>query len=215
MPCISRQVFVIEKPTDFPQILFSRSIYNIKNSFECLSFRCISKSVHSSGKLGRLLLLTSNSLLVPMPIVKNGLKRDFFDKSASSSARDARQYFTDSAFASLINSLPTRVCPMSIGPAVAELSSRDPTHVCPILTFLTISSHTFPMLKQRGNRRFSSACHAFIFYPSDPVSRCRSSSVRSLRRVQISAGCGQRFGLGVTPKDPATQKSNRHTHRRT
>ena len=116
MPCILRQVFVIEKTTDFPQILFSHSIYNIKNSFECLSFRCISKSVHSSGKLGRLLLLTSNSLLVPMPIVKNGLKRDFFNKSASSSARDARQYFTDSAFASLINSLPTRVCPMSIGP---------------------------------------------------------------------------------------------------
>ena len=37
------------------------------------------------------------------------------------------QYLTDSSFSSLINSLPTRVCPMSIGPAVAELSSRDGT----------------------------------------------------------------------------------------
>ena len=146
-------------------------------------------------------------------------KRDFFNESASSSARDARQYLTDSAFASLVISLPTRVCPMSIGPAVAELSSRDGTHVCPILTFLTISSCTFPMLKQRGNRPFSSASHAFIFYPSDPVPRRESSSIRSLRRVQISAGYRQRFGLGVTPKDPATQKSNTqtdiHTHRRT
>ena len=150
-----------------------------------------------------------------MPIVKNGPKRDFFNGSASSSARDARQYLTDSAFASLINSLPTSVCPMPIGPAVAELSSRDGTHVCPILTFLTISSCTFPMLKQRENRRFSSACHAFIFYPNDPVSRRRSSSIRSLQNVQISAGCGQRFGLGVTPKTPMTQKSNTQTDRRT
>ena len=138
-------------------------------------------------------------------------KRDFFNESASSSARDARQYLTDSAFASLINSLPTRLYPLPIGPAVAELSSRDGTHVCPILTFLTISSCTFPMLKQRGDRRFSSACHAFIFYPSDPVSRRESSSIRSLRRVQISAGCGQRFRLGVMPKGPTTQKSNTQT----
>ena len=142
-------------------------------------------------------------------------KRDFFNKSASSSARDARQYFTDSAFASLINSLSTRVCPMPIGPAVAELSSRDGTHVCPILTFLTISSCTFPMLKQWGNRRFSSSCHAPVSHPSDPVSRHASSSIRSLRRVQISAGCGQRFGQGMTPKDPATQKSNTHSDRQT
>ena len=103
---------------------------------------------------------------------------------------------------------------MPIGPAVAELSSRDGTHVCPILTFLTISPATFPMLKQRGNRRFSSACHAFIFYPSDPVSRRRSSSIRSLQNVQISAGCGQRFGLGVTPKDPQDPKV-KHTDRQT
>ena len=142
-------------------------------------------------------------------------KRDFFNESASSSARDARQYFTDSAFASLINSLPTRVCPMSIGPAVSKLSSRDGTHVCPILTFLTISSCTFPMLKQRGNRRFSSLCHAPAVHPSDPVSRHASSSIRYLRRVQIPAGCGQRFGLDVMPKDPATQKSNTHSDRQT
>ena len=95
---------------------------------------------------------------------------------------------------------------MPIGPAVAELSSRDGTHVCPILTFLTISSCIFPMLKQRGNRRFSSACHAFIFYPNDPVSRRRSSSIRSLQNVQISAGYRQRFGLGMTPKDPQDPK---------
>ena len=146
-----------------------------------------------------------------MPIVKNVPKTRFFNESACSSARDARQYFTDSAFASLINSLPTRVCPMSIGPAVAELSPRNGTHVCPILTFLTISSCTFPMLKQRGKRPFSSSCHAPVSNTSDPVSRRESSSVRSLRRAQISAGYRQRFGLGVTPKDPATQKSNRHT----
>ena len=126
-------------------------------------------------------------------------KRDFFNESASSSARDARQYFTDSAFASLVISPPTRVCPMPIGPAVVELSSRDGTHVCPILTFLTISSCIFPMLKQRVNRRFSRSCHAPVSNPSDPVSRRESSSVRSLQNVQISAGCGQRFGLGVTP----------------
>ena len=142
-------------------------------------------------------------------------KRDFFNGSASSSARDARQYFTDSAFASLINSPPTRVCPMPIGPAVAELSSRDGTHVCPIWTFLTISSCTFPMLKQRGNWRFSSSCHAPAVHPSDPVSRRRSSSIRSLQNVQISAGYRQRFGLGMTPKDPATQKSNTQTFRQT
>ena len=34
------------------------------------------------------------------------------------------------AFVSLINSLLTRVYPMPIGPVVAELSSRDGTHVC-------------------------------------------------------------------------------------
>ena len=139
-------------------------------------------------------------------------KRDFFNESACSSARDARQYFIDSAFASLINSLPTRVCLMSIGPAVAELSSRDGTHVCHILTFLTISSCTFPMLKQRGNQRFSSACHAFIFYPNDPVSRRRSSSIRSLQNVQISAGYRQRFRQGMTPKDPRPKSQ---TDRRT
>ena len=146
-------------------------------------------------------------------------KRDFFNESASSSARDARQYLTYSAFASLVISPPTRVCPMPIGPATAELSSRDGTHVCPNWTFLTISSCTFPMLKQRGNRRFSRSCHAPVSHQSDPVPRRESSSIRSLRRVQISAGCGQRLGLGVTPKDPATQKSNTqtdiHTHRRT
>ena len=141
-------------------------------------------------------------------------KRDFFNESASNSARDARQYLTDSAFASLVISPPTRVCPMPIGPAAVELSSRDGTHVCPILTFLTISSYAFPMLKQRGNRRFSSACHAFIFYPSDPVSRRRSSSISSLQNVQISAGCGQRFGLGVMPKDPQDPKV-KHTDRQT
>ena len=141
-------------------------------------------------------------------------KRDFFNERASSSARDARQYFTDSAFASLINYPPSRVCPMPIGPAVAELSSRDGTHVCTILTFLTISSCTFPMLKQRGNRRFSSSCHAPAVHPSDPVSRRESSSIRSLQNVQISAGCGQRFGLGMTPKDPQNPKV-KQTHRRT
>ena len=141
-------------------------------------------------------------------------KRDFFNESASSSARDARQYLTDSAFASLVISPPARVCPMPIGPAVAELSSRDGTHVCPILTFLTISSCIFPMLKQRGNRRFSSACHAFIFYPNDPVSRRRSSSIRSLQNVQISAGYRQRFGLGMTPKDLRNPKV-KHTFRQT
>ena len=53
------------------------------------------------------------------------------------------------------------------------------------------------------------------FYPSDPVSRRESSPIRSLRRVQISAGCGQRFGQDMTPKDPKTQKSNRQTFRHT
>ena len=145
-------------------------------------------------------------------------KRDFFNESASSSARDARQYLTDSAFASLINSLPTRVCPMSIGPAVAELSSRDGTHICPILTFLTISSRTFPMLKQRGNRRFSSSCHAPAVHPSDPFSRRKSSSMRSLRRVQISAGYRQRFRPGHDakgPRDPKVKHTDRHSHRQT
>ena len=142
-------------------------------------------------------------------------KRDFFNGSASSSARDARQYFTDSAFASLINSLPTRVFPMPIGPAVGDISSRDGTHVCPILTFLTISPATFPMLKQRGKRRFSSSCHAPAVHISDPVSRRRSSSIRSLQNVPSSAGYRQRFGQGMTPKDPATQKSNTHTFTRT
>ena len=150
-----------------------------------------------------------------MPIVKNGLKTRFFNESAFSRARGVRNHQIHIPFASSIICLPTRVCPMPIGPAVAEQSSRDRTHVCPILMFLTISSHTFPMLKQRGNRRFSSACHAFIFYPNDPVSRRRSSSIRSLQNMQISAGYRQRFGLGMTPKDPATQKSNTQTDRQT
>ena len=211
IPRFSRQLFVIDKTTDFPQFLSSQSIYDIKNSFECLSFRRISKPVHSSGKLRWLFVFASNSLLVPMPIVKNGPKTRFFNESAFSRARGVRNHQIHIPFASSIICLPTRVCPMSIGPAVAKQSSLDPTHVCPILTFLTISSHTFPMLKQRGNRRFSSSCHAPAVHPSDPVSRRESSSIRSLRRVQISAGYRQRFGLGVTPKYPATQKSNRHT----
>ena len=142
-------------------------------------------------------------------------KRDFFNESASSSARDARQYLTDSAFASLINSLPTRVFPMPIGPAVAELSSRDGTHVCPILTFLTISPATFPMLKQRGNRRFSSSCHAPVLHPSDPVSR------REIVLNSFPTACANFSRLrptvraGRDAKGPPTQKSNTHTHRRT
>ena len=77
-------------------------------------------------------------------------KRGFFNESASGSARDARQYLTDSAFASLINSLPTRVFPMLIGPVVAELSSRDGTHVCPILTFFDDFARHFPHVKATG-----------------------------------------------------------------
>ena len=150
-----------------------------------------------------------------MPIVKNDPKTRFFNESAFSRARGVRNHQIHIPFASSIICLPTRVCPMPIGPAVAEQSSRDGTHVCPILTFLTISSCTFPMLKQRGNRRFSSSCHAPVSHPSDPVSRRRSSSIRSLRRVQISAGYDQRFRLGLMPKDPTTQKSNRHTDRQT
>ena len=134
-------------------------------------------------------------------------KSDFFNESASSSARDARQYFTDSAFASLINSLPTRVCPMPIGPAVAELSSRDGTHVCPILTFLTISSCHFPHVKATGKTAvFQLVPRVHLTTPTIPFLDVRSSSIRSLRRVQISAGYRPTVRAGHDAKGPRDPK---------
>ena len=102
---------------------------------------------------------------------------------------------TRTAFASPINSLPTRVDPMSIRPTVAELSSRDRTHVGHILTFPTIPSNRFPMLRRPGNCRFSRSRHAHVSHPSEPVPRLTSGPQRPLGRVQISAPHSRPFGL--------------------
>ena len=125
---------------------------------------------------------------------------------------------TRTAFASPINSLPTRVDPMSIRPTVAELSSRDRTHVGHILTFPTIPSNRFPMLRRRRNCRFSRTRHAPVLHPSEPVPRLTSGPQRHLGRVQISAPHSRPFGLHGFANDAtcrADRQRERVTDRRT
>ena len=139
-------------------------------------------------------------------------KRDFLNESALGSARGARQYLTDPAFARPINSLPTCVDPISIRPTVAELSSRDGTHVGHILTLPTIPSNRFPMLRRRGNCRFSRTRHAPVLHPSEPVPRLNTGPQRHLGRVQISAPHSRPFGLHGFAND-ATLRADRQSDR--
>ena len=139
-------------------------------------------------------------------------KRDFFNESALGSARGAHQYLTDPAFARPINSPPTRVDPMSIRPTVAELSSRDRSHVGHILTFSTIPSNRFPMLRRRGNCRFSRTHHAPVLHPSEPVPRLTSGPQRPLGRVQISTPHSRPFGLHGFAND-VTLRADRQSDR--
>lgn len=51
------------------------------------------------------------------------------NESAPSIARDTRHSPNHYAFASPVHSLHIRVCPVSIGPLVVEISDREPTRV--------------------------------------------------------------------------------------
>ena len=115
-------------------------------------------------------------------------------------------------FASSINalSLHVSVCRTPIGRRGTEIYAREVLRVDRILTFSTISCRSFPMLKQRGNVRFSSACHAPTVHPSERRPSKGTCPQRPLGGVQISATCSQASGPGAPTKHPLHQKS-KHT----
>ena len=150
---------------------------------EWLSFRCILKPVHSSGKLRRFQTIKSHSLRVPTAILINGKKTRFLNESALGSARGARQYLTDPAFASPINYPPTRVDPMSIRPTVAELSSRDRNPCRAHFDVFDDSVQSFPHVKTTGKLLFFS--HA----PRTHLAPQRARSSTNLWPATSSRSC--------------------------
>ena len=139
-------------------------------------------------------------------------KPDFFNESALGSARGAHHPPTRTSFASPINSLPTRVDPVPIGPTIAELSSREWTRVWHFFHFPRTWPQTLPMLRRRGNCRFSRTRHAPVLHPSEPVPRLTSGPQRHLGRVQISAPHSRPFGLHGFAND-ATCRADRQSDR--
>ena len=120
---------------------------------QSLCFRCILKSVHSSAKLRLSHLLKSISFWVPTWIVKNAQKSQIFTEGAISTARATHRSSSDTAYASPGISLRNRVCRLSIGPLVAETSSRETTRVERFFAFFAIFAprflHVNPMTQIR------------------------------------------------------------------
>ena len=136
----------------------------------------------------------------------------FFNESAFGSARGAHHPPTRTSFASPINSLPTRVDPVPIGPIAAELSSRDWNRVWHFSHFPRTWSRTLPMLRLRGKCRFSRTRHAPVLHTSEPVPRLTSGPQRHLGRVQISAPHSRPFRLRGFAND-ATLRADRQRER--
>ena len=138
--------------------------------------------------------------------VENVKNRIFLKRSTTCFARATCRHLTRIPFVSAFNSLHASVCSVPIGHPHAELLSRNCTRVHPRLAILSISTANFPMLRQWGNCRFSSTCHAPAVHPSGWRPLKGTRSWRHLGSVQISASYSEPFGLELATKDPTAPK---------
>ena len=104
---------------------------------ESLCFRCILKPAHSSEKLRLSRLLKSITFWAPTWIVKNVQKSQILTEGAISTARVTCRSPSDMAYASPCISLHIRVCRLSIGPLVTEISAREATRPERFFAFFT------------------------------------------------------------------------------
>ena len=154
--------------------------------------------------------------------MKNAQKPQIFTECAIGTARATRRSSSDTAYASPCISLHIRVCRLSIGPLVAETSSREATRVERFFRiFHQFRASILTCKPYDANSHFSSSCHALIMHPSDPVSRRGDASIRPLQTVQISSSYSSRFGPHVIANGamsgpwPQTDKQTyRQTHPR-
>ena len=122
---------------------------------ESLRFRCILKPAHSSAKLRLSRLLKSITFWAPTWIVKNVQKPQIFTEGAISTARVTCRSPSDMAYASPCISLHIRVCRLSIGPLVTEISAREATRPERFFAFFTkkISRGRLPFQISRAEPR--------------------------------------------------------------
>ena len=102
-----------------------------------LRFRCILKPAHSYAKLRLSRLLKSITFWAPTWIVKNVQKPQIFTEGAISTARVTCRSPSDMAYASPCISLHIRVCRLSIGPLVTEISAQEATRPERFFAFFT------------------------------------------------------------------------------
>ena len=150
--------------------------------------------------------------------MKNVQKPQIFTEGAISTARVTCRSPSDMAYASPCISLDIRVCRLSIGPLVTEISAREATRAERFFAFFhQFRASILTCKPYDANLHFSSSCHALIIHPSDPVSRRGDTSIRPLQTVQISHGYSPRFGLHVIANDAMSgpwPQTNRQTHPR-
>ena len=91
----------------------------------------------SPAKLRLSHLLKSISFWATTWIVKNAQKPQTFTEGAISTARATRRSSSDTTYASPCIYLRIRVCHMSIGPLVAEISAWEPTRAERFFAFFT------------------------------------------------------------------------------
>ena len=126
------------------------------------------EKVHFANTLRESLSPIRHHFLLLAPFVENVKNRIFLKRSTTCFARTTCRHLTRIPFVSPFNSPHASVCYVPIGHPHAELLSRNCTRVHPRLAVLPISTANFPMLRQRGNCRFSSTCHAPPLHPSTP-----------------------------------------------
>ena len=130
--------------------------------------------------------------------MKNVQKTQIFTEGAIGTARATRRSSSDTAYARPCISLHIRVCRLSIGPLVAETSSREATRVERFFAFFhQFRASILTCKPYDANSHFSSSCHALIMRPSDPVARRGDAPIRPLHTLQISPGYSPRFGPHV------------------
>ena len=155
--------------------------------------------------------------------MKNAQKPQFYTECAISTARATRRSSSDTAYASPCISPRIRVCRMSIGPLIAEISARKATRAERFFAFFHHFRASILTCKPYyANSHFSSSCHALIMHPSDPVARRGDAPIRPLHTVQISPGYSPRFGPHVIangamsgPWPQTNKQTNKQTYRQT
>ena len=185
---------------------------------ESLRFRCILKPAHSSAKQRLSRLLKSITFWAPTWIVKNVKKTQIFTEGAISTARVTCRSPSDTTYASPCISLRNRVCRMSIGPLVTEISAREATRAERFFAFFhQFRTSILTCKPYDSNSHFSSSYHALIMHPSDPVSQRGDGPIRSLQSVQISPSYSLRFGPHVIANGAMSgpwPQTNKQTHPR-